>query len=141
MAYLTREQMLQQDQALRFYQARADDALSTWGIRAPGPVLSDDPQYPEQYRRQLAYLAKKRLPGDHELRQFQVKHCPRDVFEAVEPQIFAVCKETGHSNDSVPPGQMRMVETRDPQNGQRIINFYGQEKLCEGIHQTRQTRR
>jgi hypothetical protein len=26
---------------------------------------------------------------------------------------------------------MRMVETRNPQNGQRIINFYGQESFVK----------
>ena len=128
---MTREQVLQQDAALRAFQQRADDALSTWGVRAPAPVFNDDPGYGERYRRDLVYLAKKRLPEDHELRKFQVKHCPREVFEVVEPQIFAACKATGTSNDSVAPGTMRMVESRDPQNGQRIINFYGQESFVK----------
>jgi hypothetical protein len=35
------------------------------------------------------------------------------------------------SNDSAPSGQMRMVETRGPQNGQRIINFYGKKSFIE----------
>jgi hypothetical protein len=34
---------------------------------------------------------------------------------------------------------MRMVETRDPQNGQRIINFYGQESFVKDF--TRHGRR
>jgi hypothetical protein len=139
MAYLSRDQMLQQDQALRTYQSRADDAFSTWGIRAPAPVLSDDPRYGEQYRRELAYLAKKRLPEDHNLRRFQVKHCPRDVFEVIEPEIFAACKQTGLSNDSAPPGQMRMVQTIDPQNGLKINNFYGKRSFVEDF--TRHGRR
>src|SRR5262245_51592982 len=73
---LTREQILEQDRACRVYQARADDALKAWGMRAPGPTVSDDPRYPEKYRRDLCYLAKKRLPEGHELRNFQVKHIP-----------------------------------------------------------------
>jgi hypothetical protein len=126
---LTREQMLEQDRACRVYQARADDALEAWGARAPGPVVSDSPDNPEKYRRELLYLAKKRLPEDHEFRNFQVKHIPLDVFEVVEPQIYAECKKAASRNDSVPPGEMRMVKTKNPQNGQEMISFYGRERL------------
>jgi len=76
---LSRDQMLDQDRACRVYQARCDDALEAWGVRAPGPGVSDSPDYPEKYRRELLYLAKKRLPEGHELRAVQVKHVPRDV--------------------------------------------------------------
>jgi hypothetical protein len=130
MAYLNREQMLHQDQALRAYQARADDALSTWGLRAPAPTLSDDPRYPERYRRELLYLAKKRLPEDHQLRKFQVKHIPFDAFQVVEPQIYQACREAAYRPDSVPLGEMRRVEERDS-NGMRVVKWIGQEHFVK----------
>jgi hypothetical protein len=132
MPNLTREQILQQDAALRVYQARADSALEPWGVRAPPPVMSDDPRYPEQYRRKLAYLAKKRLPEDHELRTFQVKHIPLDVLETVEPQIFRACRDSAHRPDSVPPGQMRRVEQTD-QNGLKIVSWIGAESFVKEL--------
>jgi len=128
---LSRDQMLEQDRACRVYQARCDDALEAWGVRAPGPVVSDSPDYPEKYRRELLYLAKKRLPEGHELRDFQVRHLPLDAFEIVEPQIYAACKQAASRNDSVPPGEMRMVKTKNPQNGQEMISFYGRESFVK----------
>jgi hypothetical protein len=139
---MTREQILQQEAACRVYQARADDALEPWGIRAPAPVLSDDPNYPEQYRRELAYMCKKRLPENvvmtgirsdnpkaevntSALLHFQVKHIPLPVLEIVEPQIHAACKQAGTRNDSAPPGEMRMVTKVDPQNGRKFNEFLG----------------
>ena len=83
----------------------------------------------EKYRRDLCYLAKKRLPGDHELRNFQVKHIPLDAFEVAEPQIYAACKQAAVRNDGVPPGELRMIKTKDPQNGLEMISFYGQESF------------
>jgi len=71
---MTREQLLQQDAACRVFQARADAALETWGIRAPPPISTELPGYAEAYRRELAYMAKKRLPEDHELRKVDVVH-------------------------------------------------------------------
>jgi len=115
MTYLNREQMLQQDQSLRAYQQRADDAFSTWGFRAPAPSLSDDPRYPERYRRELLYLAKKRLPENHELRKFQVKHIPFDAFQVVEPQIYQPCREAACRPDSVPMGRDAPCRGRCPQ--------------------------
>ena len=32
-------------------------------------------------------------------------------------------------NDSVPPGELRMIKTKDPQNGLEMISFYGQESF------------
>jgi len=127
----SREQILEQDRACRVYQAGADAALEAWGARAPQPIVSDDPAYPERYRRDLLYLAKKRLPEDHELRNFQVRHIPLDAFEVVEPQIYAACKKAASRNDSVAAGEMRMVKTKNPDNNQEMISFYGQRSFIE----------
>jgi hypothetical protein len=121
--YLTsREHLLDVQATARQYQARADDALSTWNMRAPqytaGESLMD-------YRRRLARLAQRQLPDDHELRGVRLKRLDDDVFVPFEPQIFAATKEAGKRNDSAAPGQMRMVEEVDPQNGQKSIRWLG----------------
>ena len=120
---MSREQILEQDRALRVYQARADAALETWGVRAPPPMSTGLPGYPEAYRRELLYMAKKRLPEGHDLRTVQVRHCPMDAFEIFEPQIYAACKEAGTRNDSVAPGEERICERVNSQNGHKELTF------------------
>ena len=116
---MTREQLLQQDASCRVFQARADAALETWGIRAPPPISTDIPGYPEAYRRELLLMAKRRLPEGHDLRTVQVRRCPMDALEIFEGQIYAACKEAGTHNDSVPPGEERIITRINPENGHK----------------------
>ena len=120
---MTRDQILQQDAACRIFQARADAALETWGIRAPPPMSTGLANYPELYRRELVLMAKKRLPEDHDLRTVQVRRCPLDALEIFEGQIYAACKEAGTRNDSVAPGEERIHERVNPQNGYKELTF------------------
>ncbi len=95
--------------------------------------MTDDPDYAERYRRELAYLAKKRLPEGHELTKFQVKHCPRDVLDVVEPQIFAACRASALQNDSVPfDVPLRRVEERD-QSGVKAIRWVGSRSFVHDL--------
>jgi hypothetical protein len=75
-----------------------------------------------------------RLPDNHELRKVKVRSvrgCPESILNVFEQDIYAASKAAASRNDTVPPGEMRMIETRDPQNGQRIISFYGQESFVK----------
>jgi hypothetical protein len=120
---MSREQLLEQDRACRIYQARADAALESWGVRAPPPMSTGLLGYPEAYRRELLYMAKKRLPEDNELRKVQVRHCPMDAFENFEGQIYAACRAAGLRNDSVPAGEERICERINQQNGHKELTF------------------
>jgi hypothetical protein len=134
MTDLTRDQMLRQEAALRQFQQRADDALIHWGLRAPAPAPDGSLEYGDSYRRKLLRMARDHLPLDHPLHITGIdKHMPMSVLATWEPQIYEASKQMGMSNDSAPPGQMRMVETRDPNNGQRIINFYGRRSFIEDL--------
>ena len=89
--YLTsREHLLDVQATARQYQARADDALSTWNIRAPQYVAGESLM---EYRRRLCRLAQRQLSDDHKLRGVRLKRLHDDVFTPFEPQIFAACKE------------------------------------------------
>ena len=66
----TREQLLQIQSSARVFQARADDALAPWGMRAPELVCGEDPDH---YRRQTMIMAKDQLPEDHEYRGVTIK--------------------------------------------------------------------
>jgi hypothetical protein len=121
--YLTsREHLLDVQATARQYQARADDALSTWNIRAPQYTAGESLM---EYRRRLARVAQRQLPDDHNLRGVRLKRLDDDVFAPFEPQIFAACKEAGKRPDSAAPGEMRMVEEINPQNGQKMIKWLG----------------
>ena len=76
---MTREQMLEQDRACRVYQARADDALEAWGARAPGPVVSDSPDWQPRRRARLGQEALHGRLFDRVSRAFsqggQASHC------------------------------------------------------------------
>jgi hypothetical protein len=125
--YLTsREHLLDVQATARTYQARADDALSTWGMRAPQYVAGESLI---DYRRRLARLAQRQLPDDHKLRGIKLKTLDDDVFVPFEPQIFAAAKEAGTRPDSAAPDEMRMVEKINPANGQKTIEFYGQRSF------------
>jgi hypothetical protein len=119
---MTREQLLQAQASARVYQARADSVFQEWGFRAPAPSLG---QHPEDYRRDLAVMAKKQLPYGHELRKVKLWKLPRDAFEVMEPQVYAACKQAASRPDSVAPGEMREVTRINPQNGHKEIHFLG----------------
>jgi hypothetical protein len=122
-AYLrSREHLLDMQAKSREYQARADDALSTWNMRAPQYVAGESLM---DYRRRLCRLAQRQLPDDHEFRGVRLKRIDDDVFVPFEPQIFAACKEAGTKPDSAAPGELRMVERTDPTSGQTFREFLG----------------
>jgi hypothetical protein len=124
--HMTRDQLLQMQASARVYQARADSVFQEWGFRAPAPTIGQDPQ---DYRRDLAVMAKKQLPYGHELRKMKLWKLPRDVFETFEPQIYNACREAANRPDSVPPGEMREIVKINPQNGHKEIHFLGRESF------------
>jgi hypothetical protein len=132
MTDLTREQMLRQEAALRQIQARGDDALSTWNVRAPAPVSDATVEYGERYERKMLRTARDHLPTDHPLYITGIdKNMPMDVVRVWAPQIYAACKAAGASNDSAPPGEMRMVTRVDPHTGFKENVWYGKESFVK----------
>ena len=125
---MTRDDLLRMQASARIFQARADRVFEAWGFRAPQPTLGQDP---EDYRRDLAVMAKKQLPHDHQLRKVKLWRVPRDVFETLEPQVYSACREAAKRPDSVAPGTMREVTRINPQNGHKEIHFLGQESFVK----------
>jgi hypothetical protein len=125
---MTRDQLLQMQASARVYQARADSVFQEWGFRAPAPSFGQDAQ---DYRRDLAVMAKKQLPYGHELRKIKLWNLPRDVFETLEPQVYNACREAASRPDSVPPGEMREVVKINPQNGHKEIHFLGRDSFVK----------
>jgi hypothetical protein len=119
---LTRDDLMRMQNSARVYQERADSVFQQWGFRAPAPPLGQDPQ---DYRRDLAVMAKRQLPYDHQLRKIKLWKLPRDAFETLEPQVYDACREAANRPDSVPPGEMREVTRINPENGHKEIHFIG----------------
>jgi hypothetical protein len=128
--HMNREQLLQMQASARVYQARADSIFQEWGFRAPQPTLGQDP---EDYRRDLAVMAKKQLPYGHELRKVKLWKLPKDVFETFEPQVYSACREAAKRPDSIPPGEIREVVRINPQNGHKEIHFLGRESFVKDM--------
>src|SRR5215831_13324080 len=103
---MTREQLLQVQASARVFQVRADQAFEPWGMRAPAPVLGEDP---DDYRRKLMILAKNQLPEGHELRGVTLKRIPADALDGFEKMYYDACKEAGTRPDSAAPNELRMV--------------------------------
>jgi hypothetical protein len=123
---MTRDQILQMQNASRVYQERYDDAFSSWGMRTPAPPLPTRPEDVDEYRRSLAVQAKKLLPDDHQYRKVQYRRLDDAVLNNLEPQLLKAVIEAGRSNDSVPLGSpLREVHKRGP-NGEHVIKFLGQ---------------
>jgi hypothetical protein len=102
----SREHLMALDERGREYQARADDTLAPWGIRAPartdGEPLGD-------YRRRLVHRVQKRLPESDPWYGKDLGYLEGDAFTNVENQIYASGKQAAFRPDSAPPGGMRMV--------------------------------
>jgi hypothetical protein len=139
---LPHEQRMRLQSRAKDYQARADSVFAEWGFRAPQPTLDCNP---EDYRRDLCVMAKKQLPysndrpsPDHtatfrDLRKLKLWSMSPEVFAAFEPQIYDACAKAVARNDTVPPGEMRMVRRKDPQTGQEMILFYGQRSFVADL--------
>ena len=121
-AHMTREELLRAQDSARVYQERADNALASWDIRAPAPVLGQDVR---EYRRDLAVKLKKLLPATHELRRVQYRRLDDATLSAFEPQLFKAVHAEAHNPDTVPPGEYRRVVEID-QNGMKQVKFIGQ---------------
>jgi hypothetical protein len=130
-AYLTsREHMLDLQAVQRQYQARADDALQTWGERAPAPIAGESV---DEYRMRLASLVQQRLPEGDEYRRLQLGGLPRTAFKNFEDAIYPRAKAAGASADSVAAGELREVVQVNPINGHKEHLFYGRESFVKDL--------
>jgi hypothetical protein len=130
-AYLTsREHMLDLQAVQRQYQARADDALQTWGERAPAPIAGESV---DEYRMRLASLVQQRLPEGDEYRRLQLGGLPRTAFKNFEDAIYPRAKAAGASVDSVAAGELREVVQVNPINGHKEHLFYGRESFVKDL--------
>jgi hypothetical protein len=127
--YLTsREHMLDVQAVQRQYQARADDALQTWGQRAPAPIAGESI---DNYRLRLACIAQERLPDGDEYRCVRLDSLGRNAFKNFEDAIYPRAKEAGTRADSAAAGELREVVRVNPANGYKEHLFYGRQSFVK----------
>src|SRR6516225_8853950 len=80
---MTREQLLQVQASARVYQTRADEAFEPWGMRAPAPVLGEDP---DDYRRKLMSLAKSRSSAFPMMPSITLRRCTMTLAVMLEQE-------------------------------------------------------
>jgi hypothetical protein len=124
---LSHDQAMRMQASARVYQQRYDDALQSWNLRAPAPVLGEPIS---EYRAKLAILAKKQLPEDHEMRKVQYRRLDTAIFDNFEPQLLTAVSRAAYDPSSVPLGQFRIVPEVDS-NGMRMNRFIGQEHFTK----------
>jgi hypothetical protein len=127
--HMSREELMQVQASARVYQERADNALQPWDIRAPTPVLGEDPA---KYRRDLAVKLKKQLPDEHKLRQVQYRGLDDAALSVFEPQLYHAVHDEARNPATVPAGEFRRVVNIDT-NGMKIVEFIGQESFVKAF--------
>ncbi|SEE38357.1 hypothetical protein SAMN05444161_5600 [Rhizobiales bacterium GAS191] len=123
--YRSREHLMQVQTAARNYQARADDALQPWGLRARAPVLGEPLG---DYRREILDQVRRQLPDSHQLRAVRPRRLDADALDAIEPQLLNAVRVAATQPDTVPQGQLRAVHDID-QNGLKITKWIGQDSF------------
>src|SRR5262245_33324742 len=103
--------------AAREWQERADNALSSIGIRAPSPVVG---QTVRHYCRELGRSIKRTcLPQNDPLYETQWRQLKGDALGVLLPQLFEKAVVQYRNPATVPSGTYRMI-TRTDTNGQKI---------------------
>jgi hypothetical protein len=121
----TREHLMQRQATARTFQARCDNSLQPWGIRAPAMVAGEPL---DDYRRRLLREAQKRLPESDQWRRSRVRDLPDDVLPHAEQQIYDGCRAAALRPDSAAPGEIRRVEERDS-NGLVQVKWIGERSF------------
>ena len=80
MSTMTKDQLGYQQKSARIYQQRYDDTLRKVGMRAPQPVLGQDP---DDYRRENSAHAQEDVPSESPARHHQHARPPRRSLASV----------------------------------------------------------
>jgi hypothetical protein len=144
MATLNRDQLLQVNAVARQYQSIYDEALRSWGVRAPAPTYCDSVEAVGEFRRELAVQAKRLLPMSEtrvdpreptfgDLRRAQYRSMADDALAALEPSLLKAVAAAGKRNDSISFDEpLREIHERN-ENGAHVIRFLGMRSFVHDM--------
>jgi hypothetical protein len=112
----------------RKWQEHFDGKLREVGMRAPEPILG---QTVNDYRRDVLIKAKKAfIPRTHQLRQFSLDDIKGDALNVIEQKILDAVVVEAQNPANVPRGELREIQKTDPNTGNRMNVFYGQDHFA-----------
>ena len=113
----------------RIYASLYDDTLRKVGMRAPEPIIGQDP---DDYRRETLRTMKKTFLANHELGKVNMRGLPSEALDVFEPQVLnAVPKAAFDPANNAPGESLRKVEVLDDYGKVREINFVGKESFVK----------
>ena len=114
-----------------------DGPLRKIGMRAPQPVLGQDPN---NYRREVLRTIKRTFLGHHELGKINMRGLPDEVLPQFERQVIdAALVEAYNPKNNAPGETLRKIEELDDYGKVRQIRFVGEECFVKDM--TRPDRR
>jgi len=121
---LTSDQLDYQKRSARLYQEKYDGVLRNVGMRAPEPVLGQDP---DSYRRETLRTLKKTFLGNHPLNKVNMRGLDSSVLPPFETQVLDAVVKEAFNPQNVPVGELRKIERFDDYGKVKEILFIGQE--------------
>jgi hypothetical protein len=104
------------------FQARCDDAMSAYGVRAPSPVAGEDET---GYKRRLLELVQERLPSTNALYRVPLGTMRADALEIIGEQILTAAKAMAFDPESVPRGVKVARSDNDTYSGLKVTRWVG----------------
>jgi hypothetical protein len=95
----------QEKRSARIFQSLYDDTLRKVGMRAPEPIISQDP---DSYRREALRTMRKQFLANHELGKVNMRGLPSEALGIFEPQVLdAVVKAAFDPANNAPGESLR----------------------------------
>lgn len=127
---LNQEQLEYQQRSARIYQQRYDEALREIGVRAPEPILG---QNPSDYRRETLRKIKLNHLQNHELYKINVRGLPSEVLDNFEPMIINAAITEAQNPMNVPPSELRQIDKFDTYGNLRERRFIGHDCFVKAM--------
>jgi hypothetical protein len=108
------------------FQARADDALEAFSVRAPAPVAGESAR---DYAIRVLELAQAYIPPSNPLANISLSRCDDATLNVFRPQIFEAVEAAAWSTESVPEGEMAERVSVDPNTGAKQRHFIGERSF------------
>jgi hypothetical protein len=117
--------------ASRKFQEYYENELRDVGGRVPPRTIG---QTLGSYRRESCRQFKRTfLPQNHPLYGVQWRGLRNDALDTLEPQLLQACVEEANNPNTVPPGEFRKIEVRNPYGQLQMTKFIGPEHFCKAM--------
>ena len=113
----------------RQYQARYDDAYSSFGVQTPVPI---DNEHPEKFRIRLFNRLVRKLPEGHAWADTRADDLPLGpAMDNIEAMVLEAAKAEGlaPSFDNLPEDGTMVIRQRADDSGAKLTEFFGRRSF------------